>query len=275
MGRPLRRDKMRTFYETSEFFHRICRWVGARARRIQRAERPAPRRPGYRRTLVPVRGPGRRQPSRVDRGRAGRSVDLLRGRGVGRRVEDHRRRPPLDTDLRQHAGRGDWRARGRALRSERRVGGHRRSVGHSRQRRDWRRHLQVGRRRTHVDAHGLRRDRPHRPHPRASDEPGHCHCVRDRTHHGSAAGARRVPHDRRRRALGSRVVRRREHRMFGTVDGREESADALRRHVAGGDASVGDAERRAGQRHLRLARRRREVDEGRGCGPSAIAARQD
>ncbi len=73
--------------------------------------------------------------------------DLLRGRRVGRRMEDDRRRYPLAAGVGQHAGCGDWRARGCADRADHRLGRHRRSVGDSRQRRDRRRHLQVGRRR--------------------------------------------------------------------------------------------------------------------------------
>ncbi len=63
---------------------------------------------------------------------------------------------------------------------------------------------------------------------------------------GAAAGARRLPHDRRRPALGARALRRREHRLLRPVDGREEPAHDLCRHVAGRDASLGDAQRRAG-----------------------------
>ena len=151
------------------------------------------------------------------------------------------------------------------VRSERRLGRHRGGVGDPRQRRDRRRHLQVDRRRPHLDAHGARRNRPHRPHPRPPDQPRHRVRLRDRTHHRAAAGARRVPDDRRRPALGSRAVRRREHRLLRPVDGREEPAHALRGHVAGRDAPVGDAQRRPRQRHLRVARRRHDVDEGRGA----------
>ena len=107
-----------------------------------------------------------------------------------------------------------------------RLGRHRRGVGDSRQRRDRRRHLQVDGRRQDLDAHGPRRDRPHRPHPRPPDESRHRVRLRNRTHHGAAAGARRLSHDRRRPALGARAVRRREHRLLRSVDGREEPAHA-------------------------------------------------
>ena len=47
------------------------------------------------------------------------------GAASGRRVEDDGRRHPLDAGVRQHAGRGDRRARRRALRPEHRLGRHR------------------------------------------------------------------------------------------------------------------------------------------------------
>ena len=72
--------------------------------------------------VVPLPRSGRRQPRRGDRRRPRRSVDLLRRRGVGRRLEDDRRRHPLGAGVRQHAGRGDRRARRRAVRSERSSG---------------------------------------------------------------------------------------------------------------------------------------------------------
>ena len=62
--------------------------------------------------------------------------------------------------------RGDRRACRRADRPQHRLGRHRRSMGDSAERRHRRRHLQVHRRRRDVDAHGPRRNRPHRPHHR-------------------------------------------------------------------------------------------------------------
>ncbi len=51
-----------------------------------------------------------------------------------------------------------------------------------------------------------------------------------------------------------------EHGLLGAGDGRERPRRAVRRHVAGRDAHVGDAVGRAGQRRLRDARRRRPLD---------------
>ena len=71
--------------------------------------------------------------------------------------------------------------------------------------------IDAGKTWTHI---GSRRDRPHRPHPHPPDESRHRLRLRDRPHHRAAAGARRLPHDRRRTALGARAVRRREHRLL-------------------------------------------------------------
>ena len=61
-------------------------------------------------------------------GVTGDPMIVLRGRGVGRHLQDHRRRHPLGADLRQAAGLVDRRARRRAVGSERRLGRHRRAV---------------------------------------------------------------------------------------------------------------------------------------------------
>ena len=170
---------------------------------------------------VPLPGANRRQSGRLDRRRAGRPVDLLRGRRVGRRLEDDRRRHPVGPDLRQHAGRRDRRAGGQRRPIRRIVWA---GTGEAWAIRDsdviGDGDLQVDRRRQDVDAHGARRDGPHRPHHRAPVQPRHRVRLRDRPHHRPAAGARRLPDDRRRPALGPRALRRREHRLLRAVDGR-------------------------------------------------------
>ena len=90
-----------------------------------------------------------------------------------------------------------------AVRSERRLGRHRRGV-HPQQHLDRQRHLQVDRRRQDLDAHGPRQDRPHRPHRHRPEEPRHRARVRARPRLRSAAGARRLPHHRRRQDVGAR-----------------------------------------------------------------------
>ena len=157
-----------------------------------------------------------------------------------------------------------------------RLGRHRRGVGDPRHRRDGRRHLQVDRRREDVDEHGPR-PRPGRigriiVHPTNPDIVFVCAVG---PHDRPAAGARRLPDDRRRPALGARPVRGREHRLLGPLDGSERPEHAVRRHVAGRDAHVGDVQRRPGQRRLRVARRRRDVDAHRGARPAEVAGRQD
>ena len=127
---------------------------------------------------------------------------------------------------------------------------------------------------TDLDAHRPRRDRPHRPHPRPSHQSRHRLRLRDRTHHRTAAGARRVPRPTDGgAALGSRAVRRREHRLLGLSMDAKNPRTSVRRHVAGRDASVGHAERRARQRHLRVARRRHDLDAIEASGGSAASRR--
>ena len=89
---------------------------------------------------------------------------------------------------------GDRRARRRADRSQHRLGRHRRGMGDPAERRDGRRHLQVHRRRRDVDAHGPRRNRPHRAHHRPPD----------RSQHRLRLRARAAPPVRSRSAASSR-----------------------------------------------------------------------
>ena len=79
---------------------------------------------------------------------------------------------------------------------------------HSQQRLARQRDLQIDRRRQNLEAHGAGKDRPHRPHPDRSREPRHC--LRRGPWHllWAAAGARRLSHDRWRRHLEARPVRR-------------------------------------------------------------------
>ena len=170
---------------------------------------------------------------------------------------------------------GDRRARGRALRAQHGVGGHRRGLGDSRQRRHGQRNLQVHRCRQYLGQHGPARVRPNRPHHRASGESRHRLRLRAGAGDRTAAGARRLPHHRRRRALGARTVRRRERRLLGSVAGCARPAHPDRRHVAGGDAHLGRVERRPRQRNVYLPRRRNDMAAPGGTRPAAFAARQD
>ena len=92
--------------------------------------------------------------------------------------------------------------------------------------------------------------------------PGHRARLRARPRLRPAAGARRLPHDRRRQDVDARAVRRREHRLLRHRDGSEQPAHPVRRHVAARDPHLGARERRAGQRPVQVARRRRDVDSG-------------
>ena len=144
-------------------------------------------------------------------------------------------------DLRRPAGRRDRRARRRADRPQRSVWAGTGEAWVIRdERRDRRRHLQVHRRRRDLDAHGPRRDRPHRPHHRPPD--------RSRTSSTSArSGGSPV---RSRSAASSRPPTAADldaQSLFvdpntgcsGLVDGRERSERADGRHVAGRDAHAG------------------------------------
>ena len=146
---------------------------------------------------------------------------------------------------------GDRRARGRADRAEYGLGRHRRSVGDPSERRHRRRHLQVHRRRRHLDAHGARRNRPHRPHHRPPDRSEHRLCLRPRAHHRAAAGARRLQDDGWRTDAGTACCSSTPNTgCSGLSMDAKNPERAGGRHVAGGDASLGDAERRRRQRHL-------------------------
>ena len=145
------------------------------------------------------------------------------------------------------------------VRSERRLGRHRRGedpLAHlARAGR-----LQVDGRGQDVGAHGAREDRAHSAHRHPSTGSQHGPRLRARSRLRSAAGARRLPHDRRRHDVDEGPLRRREHRLLRPRDGSEEPARAVRRDVAARDQDMGTHERRAGRRTLRLARRRRDVD---------------
>ena len=157
----------------------------------------------------------RRQPRQRRRRRPWRPAGLLRRRGVGRHLQDHRRRRALGADLRRPAGRTRS-ARSPSRRPIRTSSGpapaSRASAATSRS-----------------ATASTSRPTPARPgrtwassRPAASrasssiptnpDIVFACalgHALR------SAAGARRLPHDRRRQDLGARAVRRREHRLLG------------------------------------------------------------
>ena len=181
----------------------------------------------------------------------------------------------LRAGLRQPTGEGHRRAGSLAVRSQHRLGGHRRSVGHPRQRHDGRRRLQVHRRGADLDPHGAHRDRPHRPHHRESDKSRYRLRVRGGPPDRSAAGARRLQDHRRRKELERVAVRRSQHRLLRPLDGCERSEHAGRRHVASGDAHLGDVQRRAGQRRVYHARRRRHLEAHRRARHAEISGRQD
>ena len=136
-----------------------------------------------------------------------------------------------------------------------------------------RRHLQVHRRRRDLDEHGPARDRPHRPHHRPPDEPGHRLRVRARPRDRAAGRTRRLPHDGRRRDLAARALRQsRTPACSGLAMDANEPRHPDRRHVGSRDAHVGHVQRRPRQRHLH--RRRTAARPGRrSCTPACRSRR--
>ena len=203
-----------------------------------------------------------RQPRELGRRRHRRPEHLLRGRGVGRHLEDDRRRRPLVADLRRPAGLVGRRARRRAVEPEHRVGGNRRAVDPQPHLRRQRR-LQVHRCRPHVDAHGARRHRPHRPHRDRSRESRH------RVHRGAgpqlraAAGARRLSHEGRRQDVGARALRRREHGRDRRRHAPDQLADRCSPRCGSSSCTRGDA--RAAARAAGSSCRATAAPRGRDC----------
>ena len=132
---------------------------------------------------------------------------LLHGRQQRRRVEDRRLRPHVGAHLRRGADRLGRRPRRLAVPPGRHLRRQRRGPAPARSRRR-RRHLQVDRRRAHVDARRPPRRPAGRPPRRPPDRPRH----RLRRRHGPSVrterGTRRVPHDERRPHVGEGAVRR-------------------------------------------------------------------
>ena len=124
-------------------------------------------------------------------------------------------------------------------------------------------------------AHGPREDRAHRPNRRRSSQRRRRRRVRAGARVWSAAGARRVPHERWRQNVDAHAVRRREHRVLGRRDGREQPAHSLCGHVAARNPYLGTRQRRARQRPVQVDRRRPDVETPCRSRTAEIAARQD
>ena len=134
--------------------------------------------------------------------------------GIFKSVDGGNRWEP---SLRQAVGRRDRRPGGRTLRAKYGLGGHRRGMGDSRQRRHGQRHLQVPRCRQDLDQYGAARFRAHRPDHRPPIEPRHCICLRARTGDRPPTGARRLPDDRWWPALGRGCCSQENTRLLRTV----------------------------------------------------------
>ena len=200
-----------------------------------------------------------RQPGERGGGRTGQPQRLLpRGR-VGGRLQERGWRAHLAPNLRRPAGAVDRRAGDRTLRRQRGVGGDRRVV-HPLQRLHRQRRVPLHRRGPHLAAHGARGDGKDRAHRHPSRRPG----TRVRRGGGPplrpAAGARALPHHRRRGELGAGALLRRELGRDRRGDGSHQPAHPLRRDLADADLDLGARERRPGKRALDQPRRGRQLD---------------
>ena len=124
-------------------------------------------------------------------------------------------------DLRRQGRLRDRRARRCAVRARYCVGRHGRALAHSPVLHARRRRLQIDGRGPHLAAHGARRDRTYRAHRDRSERRQQRVRLRHRPGVPSAARARRVPHDRRRRDVDAGAGGEREHRLLRPRDGSE------------------------------------------------------
>ena len=99
--------------------------------------------------------------------------------------------------------------------------------------------------------------------------------LRARAHDRPATGTGRVQDHRRRPHVESRALRRYEHRLLRPSMDAKNPERAVCRYLAGRNAPVGDAQRRARQRHPRDTRRRRDVDARDANGLPKSPRRQD
>ena len=207
----------------------------------------------------------RGQPLLRGRRSAQRPLHLLRRRRLRGHLQDHRRRGELGRHLRRPAGAVDRLAGGVPDRSQHRLGRHRRG-------KDPQPHLrragglQVHRRGDDLDAHGARADRAHSPARHPPDRSGHRLRLRARALLRAAARTRRLPHHGRRRELGARALRGREHGVLRHRSRPRQPAQPVRGDVAAGDSHVWPHQRRTRRRPARLARRRRELGEAQWSG---------
>ena len=115
---------------------------------------------------------------------------------------------------------------------------------------------------TELEAHGPRRHAPHRPHRRSPDESRRRLRRGRRTPVGIERRTRRLQDHRRRRDVAARccIVDDNTGATDLVIDP-QDPADAVRGDLSAAAQGMGIQRRRAGQRHLPLARRRRDMDE--------------
>ena len=236
--------------------HPGCSHVGVAARA---ADTVAESQPLRRDALAQHRSASRRADE--SRGRASEpAVHLLHRDGERRRLEDHRRRPDVEADLRRSADRLHRLGRGRAVRSEHLVRRKRRRVAAPRPG-GWRRHLQVDRRRRHVDAPRIARRAADSEDRRRPAEPQSPLRRRARPPVRPQRGARHLQVDQWRADVRARVVQRCQHRRQGRRHRSLEPRHRLRDDVGAAAGPVG--ERGVGwheRRDLQVDRWRHDVE---------------
>jgi hypothetical protein len=164
-------------------------------------------------------------------------------------VEDHEQRHDLDADLRSPRRGLDRRHRPDALAARSGLGRHRRAQ-QSPELELRRRHLQVTRRRTHVDPYGAPRDAAHRPRHHRPRRSRHRLRGRDGAVVGTQRRARRVQDGRWRPDLDERESHRPGHRLRRHGHGSREPAGALRGRLSTAPGTLGLQRRGPWQRAL-------------------------
>ena len=120
---------------------------------------------------------------------------------------------------------------------------------------------------------GLAEYPPHRRDPRAPPRPGPRLCRRARPRIEGQSRARPVPIEGRRQQLGAGAARQRARRRRRRRRSTQQPADPLRHHLAGTAHVLVDRQRRAGQRTVAFARRRRHMDRTSARTPACPRAR--
>ena len=160
----------------------------------------------------------------------------------------------MGPDLRRTGDRLGWRSRGCSLKSKRDLCRNRRGIAATGSL-NWRRRLQVQRRRQDLATHGTpRRTADRRHHRRPSRREQNIRCG-PRTSLRTESGTRSLPLDQRGRDIRARSLQGREYRRDSGRIRSDQSADDLRRALGGKAGPVGEfVLERASQRPVQVRR---------------------